>query len=129
MGENQFRSRYADLLGAQPLRPARFTLYFISGTSELTEESKALISKVLEAAKQRQPAEVSVIGHTDATGSQALNMRISAARAKAVEKLLRSSEAPPKSIYLRFHGENDPLVPTPDNVPEPKNRRVEIMIL
>lgn len=129
MDESQFRQRFAALLAAQPPRPARYVLYFISGTSELTEESKALIPQVLEAAKERQPAEVSIIGHSDATGSQAVNMRISAARAKAVEALLRGSKAPPGSIYLRFHGENDPLVPTPDNVPEPKNRRVEIVIL
>jgi len=129
MDEDQFNRRFGALLAAQPPQPAHFILYFVSGTSELTQESKALIAKVLEAAKERRPAEVSIIGHTDATGSQAVNMRISAARAKAVEQLLRDSEAPPGSIYLRFHGENDPLVPTPDNVPEPKNRRVEIMIL
>lgn len=129
MDEAQFNRRFADLLGAQPLRPAHFMLYFISGTSELTEASKALLPEVLDAAKKRRPAEVSIIGHTDATGSQAINLKISKARAEAVEYLLKASEAPPESIYLRFHGENDPLVPTPDNVPEPRNRRVEIMIL
>ena len=129
MDEAQFNRQFADMLGAQPLKPAHFTLYFVSGTSELTEESKALIAEVLAAARQRHPAEVSIIGHTDATGSQALNLKISKARAEAVERMLKASEAPPESVFLRFHGENDPLIPTPDDVPEPRNRRVEIMIL
>lgn len=129
MDKEQFNQQFADILAAQPPRPAQFILYFISGTNELTEESKLLIPQVLNAAKERHPAEVSIVGHTDATGSEAINMKISAARAKAVEHLLKTAETPPGSIYLRFHGENDPLVPTPDNVPEPKNRRVEIIIL
>lgn len=129
ISEDQFNSRFADILSAQPPKPAHFILYFVSGTSEVTAASKALIPEVLRAAQERQPAEVSIVGHTDATGSAAINMKISAERAKAVESLLKSSESPPGSIYLRFHGENDPLVPTPDNVPEPRNRRVEIIIL
>ncbi|PJA31463.1 MAG: hypothetical protein CO187_09300 [Zetaproteobacteria bacterium CG_4_9_14_3_um_filter_53_7] len=117
------------MLKAQPPKPARFILYFVSGGSALTEESKAIIPQVLSAAKERRPAEVSVIGHTDSTGSERVNMRISSARAKVVEALLKDSDSPPDSIYLRFHGENDPLIQTPDNVPEPRNRRVEILIL
>ena len=129
MDEKQVKKQFSAILKAQPPKPARFTLYFISGTSELTEESTALIPQVLKASKERQPAEVSIIGHSDSTGSETINMKISLARAKAVEALLRASDSVPASIYLRSHGENDPLIPTPDNVPEPRNRRVEIIVL
>ncbi|GAV20945.1 outer membrane protein, adhesin transport system [Mariprofundus micogutta] len=129
LDEKQVRKQFSDILKAQPPKPARFILYFVSGTSELTEASQAIIPQVLKATKERQPAEVSIVGHTDSTGSKSTNMKISSARAKAVELLLKASDSAPDSIYLRFHGENDPLVPTPDNVPEPKNRRVEILIL
>jgi len=129
LDEAQVKKQFSDILKAQPPKPARFILYFVSGGSALTEESKAIIPQVLSAAKERRPAEVSVIGHTDSTGSERVNMRISSARAKVVEALLKDSDSPPDSIYLRFHGENDPLIQTPDNVPEPRNRRVEILIL
>ncbi|ATX80080.1 Outer membrane protein OmpA [Mariprofundus aestuarium] len=129
MDEEQVKKQFSAILKAQPPKPARFILYFVSGTSELTEESIALIPQVLKASKEREPAEVSIVGHSDSTGSEKLNLRISSARAKAVEALLRASDSAPGSIYLRFHGENDPLIPTPDNVPEPRNRRVEIMVL
>jgi outer membrane protein OmpA-like peptidoglycan-associated protein len=129
MDEKQFNKQFSGILASQPPKPAHFILYFVSGSTNLTEESKALIPQVLKAAKERQPSEVSIVGHSDATGSARINLKISSERAQAVEKLLKSTDSAPASIYLRFHGENDPLVPTPDNVPEPKNRRVEIMIL
>lgn len=129
MGEENVKRRFSSLLKAQPRKPARFILYFMNGTSELTEASRAMIPDVLRAAKVRYPSEVSIVGHTDATGSEALNLKISSKRARAVESLIKAADMPPESIYLRFHGENDPLVATPDNVPEPRNRRVEILIL
>ena len=130
MNEEQVKKQYSNILKAQPLKPAGFILYFISGTSELTEESKVQIPQVLKASKKRHPAEVIIIGHTDSTGPEDLNMKISTARAKAVEQLiLGTSDSEPGLIYMRFHGENDQLIPTPDNTPEPRNRRVEIMVL
>jgi len=129
LDEAQVRKQFADILNAQPQKPARFILYFVSGSNTLTPESQNLIPQILKATKRRQPAEVFVVGHTDSTGSESVNMRISSARARAVEQLLKASDSVPDSIYLRFHGENDPLVPTPDNVAEPRNRRVEILVL
>ena len=130
MDEEQVKTQYSALLKSQPLKPAGYILYFVSGSSELTASSQALIPQVIRAAKERQPAEVIIIGHADSTGSKTINMKISTARARAVERLLlEEPDSAPGLIYLRFHGENDPLIPTPDNVPEPRNRRVEILIL
>lgn len=129
MSEEAVKQQFGELLKAQPKKAAHFILYFTNGTSELTEESRAMIPEVLAAAKARFPSEISIIGHSDATGSAALNLKISSKRARAVERLIKDTALPPKSTYVRFHGENDPLIPTPDNVPEPRNRRVEIVIL
>jgi len=129
LDESVVNRQFASLLKAQPLKPAHFTLYFISGSSTLTPASRALIPEVLKATKQRHPAEVNIVGHTDSTGSEHVNMRISSERAKAVEQILKAADLVPESIYLRFYGENDPLVPTANNVAEPRNRRVEVMVL
>lgn len=129
LSREEVERRYGATLAAEPKGPARFTLYFVSGTSELTEESKALLPAVLEAYTSRSPAKVFIIGHTDKVGSDELNLKLSLERAREVEKLLRAASAAFGSIEVRGFGKNDPLVPTPENVPEPRNRRVEILIL
>lgn len=129
MSVEQVNARFNDTLKAQPSKPRLFILYFVLGTSEITKESHVLIPDILAAAKDRSPTEISVIGHTDATGSEKINAQISLERAKAVEKILREDNPNLGQIDLKFFGERDPLIPTPRNVEEPRNRRVEIMIL
>ena len=34
----------------------------------------------------------------------------------------------PDIIRIFSHGEGNPLIPTPDDVPEPRNRRVEVLV-
>ena len=51
MGEARVNAEFADVLKAQPAKPLSFTLYFVSGTTELTEESKAVIPQIVEAIK------------------------------------------------------------------------------
>jgi outer membrane protein OmpA-like peptidoglycan-associated protein len=129
MGKTQVNREFSRLIKAQPRKPAGFVLFFVSGTTELIEESKNLLPEVLKAAKESYPSEVMIIGHSDRAGSKRANLKLSLDRAKAVEQLLKAFDSSPRSIYVRSHGENDPMVPTPDNVPEPNNRCVEILIL
>ena len=72
---------------------------------------------------------LNIIGHTDATGSKEFNLKLSLERARAVEKVLIGSGIDIDTLRLQSFGENDPLVPTADGVEEPKNRRVEVMVL
>ena len=55
-------------------------------------------------------------------------MGLSFARAKAVRDILLSRGIRSDQLELRYHGKRDPLVPTGDNVIEPRNRRVEIIV-
>jgi outer membrane protein OmpA-like peptidoglycan-associated protein len=45
-----------------------------------------------------------------------------------VKDKLLSIGAPRKLLEVSSHGENDPMIPTKDDVAEPQNRRVEIFI-
>ena len=49
-------------------------------------------------------------------------------RAEKVAKALVSIGIPEEAISVSSHGEGNPLVPTEDEVPEPKNRRVEVFV-
>jgi outer membrane protein OmpA-like peptidoglycan-associated protein len=122
------RETFAVSLAALPPKPASFMLYFLKGKDELTADSKKEVQKVLVELTRRPAAEISVIGHTDTVGSVQFNDNLSVQRAKRVRQLLMTRGIPPESIALAGRGERELLIPTPDNVQEPRNRRVEIGI-
>ena len=103
-------------------------LYFKSGGADLTAESAALLPKVLKAVSLRPAVDVSVIGHTDTVGDKEYNRGLSLERAQFVANLLRKQGLKVHALTVESHGERNPLVKTPDNTAEPRNRRVEISI-
>jgi outer membrane protein OmpA-like peptidoglycan-associated protein len=112
--------------------PARrfvlFILYFERDTTKLTHESNDLLAEVERAIKSRKSNEVYVVGHTDLVGTEAYNERLSSKRATHVRDLLVSSGIKPNTLFVSFYGKARPLVPTQDEVPEPRNRRVEVIV-
>ncbi|CCQ73741.1 OmpA family protein [Magnetospira sp. QH-2] len=124
----EINSEFGKVLDAHPPIPLFFKLYFETGGATLTPESKARVSEILQAAKDRKHARVSVIGHTDRQGSAALNAELARKRAVVMKDLLVAAGLPTEALTVRSHGENDPIVPTADEVDEPRNRRVEINI-
>ena len=119
---------FGDVLAALPLPPQHFTLYFRFQSDELTPESRALIARILQAVKDRPVPDVAVVGHTDTMGPPATNVELGLRRANLVRTLLVSAGLDPSSIEVTSHGEAEPLVPTPDETSEPRNRRVEISV-
>lgn len=129
MSEAQVNKEYADLLKAQPAKPSSFILYFATGSSDLNEESRAMLPQVIAKIKEQAATEISIIGHSDTTGSDEINNKLSLERAIVVEKMLKDSMPSLDKVEVKSFGSKDPLVPTPLNVDEPRNRRVEILIL
>jgi outer membrane protein OmpA-like peptidoglycan-associated protein len=115
-------------LAALPKPPARFILYFKHDSVDLTVESQALLQKVVKTVLDRAPVDVSVVGHTDTVGKKEYNYALSMKRAKAVASLLIGKGVNPSILQITSHGKDNPLVPTGDQVPEPRNRRVEITV-
>ncbi len=119
---------FQEALQVQPLMPESFILYFQFNSNELTDASKNLIGNILEAIKKRQSRDISVIGHTDRTGSAEHNRTLSFERAQRVYDILRTENVSPEDMTISYHGEGNPLIPTANNVAEPRNRRVEVMV-
>jgi outer membrane protein OmpA-like peptidoglycan-associated protein len=119
---------FRDVLAALPPPAQHFTLYFEFGTDELTNESRALTPQILQVVKARANPDVIVVGHTDTTGSAASNDELGFKRATIVRNLLVAAGLDASAVEITSHGEGDPLVPTPDETYEPRNRRVEIDI-
>jgi len=126
--QSQIDSLFTDSVKALPPEPVSFLLYFLHDATELTAESKSSITKVLSLIKKRTFYEISIIGHTDTTGSDEYNMRLSNARAEIVRDAFLAHGIRSGQIELRYHGKRDPLVRTGDNVSEPRNRRVEVVV-
>ena len=119
---------YGSLLKAEPAMPVSFILYFESGSTRLVPASKALIPQIQQAAQDRAPCEINIIGHTDTVGTKTDNVRLSMERAKQLGEQLEERLPGDLPIHIQGFGEYDLLVPTPDNTPRAENRRVEIMI-
>lgn len=128
MSEAEVSRLFGEVLSGLPRPPLRFTLYFRFESDELTEESRALVARILQAVKERPPPDVVVVGHTDTTGPAGTNIDLGLKRADMVRTLLLDAGLAASFIDVTSHGEADLLVPTPDETSEPRNRRVEITV-
>jgi len=128
VADTQVQKDFGTTLSAQPALPVYFQVYFKTGGASLTPESDAFIPSVLATIRERGMCAVSVIGHTDTVGDQESNEQLGLTRAKAIAQLLRQNGLKALELTVTSHGERNLLVKTPDNTPEPKNRRVEINV-
>ena len=87
-----------------------------------------MIKEIITEIDKRASSDIEVIGHTDRSGTDDFNMQLSRNRAEKVRDLLLAASIAHETIRVAFHGEGNPLVHTADNVPEPLNRRVEVIV-
>jgi outer membrane protein OmpA-like peptidoglycan-associated protein len=120
--------RFGDALAALPPAPQAFTLHFLFNSEDLTPASSALLADTLQAVKQRPVPDVLVVGHTDTTGPPSLNFQLALRRAQTVRELLLAAGLDAGAVDVASHGEAQPLVLTPDETNEPRNRRVVITV-
>lgn len=124
----EVQERFGDALAALPARPISYVLYFEAGGNVLTQESQAALTNIRKEIAERAASEVMVIGHTDRVGNAEGNDKLSLKRAEGLRDLLIESGISAEKLEAVGRGERDPLVPTADEVDEPKNRRVEINV-
>lgn len=128
VSEADVRELFGTALAARPIPPRKFRLYFTFDSDLLTPESQAEFRAVFEDIRARPHYDVEVIGHTDRMGPDDYNARLSLDRARALRRTLIQRGLGGDRIIATGRGEVDPLVPTADNVEEPRNRRVEITV-
>lgn len=119
---------FGSALAAMPAAPRHFLLYFATATTDLDPESERRLQEVMDAIRDSGATWVSVVGHTDSSGDAAANLALSTRRAAFVVDRLAAMGAPREIFDVTSHGENNPLVKTEDNVAEPRNRRVEVIV-
>ena len=124
----EVEAQFGRALAAQPIRAETFVLYFVEGKDEFTDESKRLVDKVLAEVARRPVPDVLVVGHTDTVGTDQLNDALGLRRAETVRAALIALGVPASDVQASSRGKRAPAVPTADNVAEPRNRRVEIVV-
>jgi outer membrane protein OmpA-like peptidoglycan-associated protein/outer membrane protein W len=107
--------------------PRSYLVFFDFDRSDLTPEAVNIVRTAASNAKSGNVTRIEVTGHADRSGSDAYNLRLSQRRAQTVQAELVRDGIAADQIAIFAKGESQPLVPTPDGVREPQNRRVEIV--
>ena len=123
----QVHQRFGDVLSALPPRPTTFVLYFLENET-FTPESTREIARIQEEIRRHPAPDIVVVGHTDRVGSLAYNDALSLRRAERVRAHLVEIGIRSEQIAVAGRGEREPLVPTDDEVAEPRNRRVAVTV-
>ena len=124
--EQEARQAFGAALDAQPARPTSSS----SISSRPGRAGPGLPAAPRPHLRRDRPAARAgdrVIGHTDRVGAVPYNDALSLRRAERVrDELMKLGIAAEDPVAGR--GEREPLVPTADEVAEPRNRRVEINV-
>ncbi len=109
---------------AQPLilRGVNFDV----GKATLTPASYAALDEVAKSLLAHPDVRIEVSGHTDATGSRGLNMRLSLARAQAVMAYLAQRGVGHARMQAQGYGPDRPIATNSTATGRAANRRVEL---
>jgi len=135
---NLFRSMLLMCAGAAALASASpasaacspVTIFFDWNSARVEDDSRAAIERLAVSLAWKGPDldHILLTAHTDSSGSTAANRAMALRRAEAVRDLLLSFDVPARLIVIKPVGEDRLRVPTPDNVRERYNRRVELLM-
>ncbi|QUD88902.1 OmpA family protein [Phenylobacterium montanum] len=105
-----------------------FVLYFPFDSSELTAEARHIVDDAARYSAARPGSRATIVGYTDAAGSESYNQALSERRSQVVREALQADGVAGESVDAAWRGERDQAVRTPDGAREPANRRVTIVI-
>jgi outer membrane protein OmpA-like peptidoglycan-associated protein len=99
---------------------------FQTGKADLTPESQVILDAVASSLVANEEIKVQVGGHTDNTGSAAVNKRLSAARAESVRQYLISKGVAATRLSAAGFGPSKPVASNKTAAGRAQNRRVEL---
>ena len=127
ISKEKLEANFGNVMKAIPPKPFSVNIFFKKGVVP-EEDYREKISEVFKEIVKRAPCEVDIVGYTDTKGSEEKNLRIAEKRAAFIKALLEKEHLKIEKINMKAYGESLPLVVTGDEVDEPRNRRVEIIV-
>ncbi len=107
-------------------KDAVYLVFFDFDRSNILPAGESVVEAAIQEMSRHSVETVNVVGHADTAGSRSYNKRLSLKRANAVKKALVANGVDAGLIRVDHRGEDDLMVPTPDGVREPANRRAVI---
>jgi outer membrane protein OmpA-like peptidoglycan-associated protein len=101
---------------------------FDLGKSTLTSTAKANLDKLVPVFNEYPDTDIQIVGHTDSSGSDELNQKLSEQRAASVKTYLSSKGIKAARIVTTGRGEAEPIAENTTKDGMAKNRRVEFAI-
>lgn len=105
---------------------AKYLVFFDFDKSNLDAGAQSVVDSIAQEAKKQNLSAVNIVGHADKSGSEKYNQRLGMKRANAVREALQARGIEARLLNVDSRGETEPMVPTPDGVREPANRRAEV---
>lgn len=103
--------------------------FFDFDKSVLKPEGKAKLDDLVGKVKGINLEVIIAVGHTDATGADAYNQKLSVRRSEAVKAYLVSKGIEKNRVYTEGKGEAQPVADNKTREGRSKNRRVEIEVV
>lgn len=104
-------------------------ILFDTGKATLKPAAKENIAKLVATLNKEPGTEILVIGHTDNTGSLAVNEKLSLERANAVKAYAVSMGLNPNRVETEGKNYSEPIASNDTAAGRAENRRVEIVIV
>jgi outer membrane protein OmpA-like peptidoglycan-associated protein/tetratricopeptide (TPR) repeat protein len=104
-------------------------IFFDINKSVLRSESFPELTRVVELMKQYPKIKIEISGHTDNTGNDADNQKLSENRAKSVVEYLIQNGIPTDRLEFKGYGEVQPIADNKTEEGRQENRRVEFKVI
>lgn len=101
---------------------------FDTNRSDIKGNFRPVLDRFASSLNDNQATVVTIIGHTDNTGSAAINDPLSVERAAHTRDYLTSHGVAPARFTIEGRGEKDPIASNNDASGRARNRRVEIFV-
>jgi outer membrane protein OmpA-like peptidoglycan-associated protein len=117
-----------DVVVVEKVNKAAQNIFFATGSSKLLAKSYKSLKDVAQILKDNPSYNISIDGHTDNTGSDELNQKLSESRANSVKQYLIKNGISDSRITTTGYGETKPIADNNTAAGRAKNRRVEMTL-
>ena len=100
-------------------------ILFATGKADLNASSQSSITEIAKVLKENSDMDIAIIGHTDSTGSDAVNNPLSVNRAKSVQNSLKQ-QGVTNIKRVEGQGSKNPVADNSTEDGRKLNRRVEV---
>ena len=101
---------------------------FHESSAEIRQGSLATLDRITEFARDCPATRIEIRGHTDASGDEAWNRRLSLARARAVADHIVAKGIDPERLIVSGLGSSDPITDNSTARGRETNRRIEFVL-